>query len=84
VARRLLLESLNSLADFPNRIKNIIGRELAQHTRWTANSTRTHHPTAPKCDDTTPMPIELHTGFHEIRLVIPTSCVAVGLLYQLA
>jgi hypothetical protein len=63
VARSWLLESLRNLADLPHRIKNIIGRELAHHTRWTANSTRTLHPTAPKCDDTTPLPIELRSGF---------------------
>jgi hypothetical protein len=30
------------------------------------------------------LPVELHTNFQEIRLVLPTSNVAVGLLYQLA
>jgi hypothetical protein len=70
VARRWLLESLN---DLPNRTKNIIGREVAHHTRWTANTTSTHHPTTPKSYDTTPLHVELHTGFQEIRLVLPTS-----------
>jgi hypothetical protein len=84
VARRWLLESLNNLDDLPNRVKSIIGRELAHHTRWTANATRTHHPTAPKSYDTTPLSVELITGLKEIRLDIPTSCVAVGLVYQLA
>ena len=83
LARRWLLESLHDLTDLPNRIRNIIGRELAQHTRWTANATRTLHPTSPKCNDVTPLPVELHTSFQEIHLTIPTSCVAVGLLYQL-
>jgi hypothetical protein len=63
VARRWLLECVNDLTDLPNRIKNIIGKELVHHTRWSANSTRTHHPTAPKCDDNTPLPVELHSGF---------------------
>jgi hypothetical protein len=84
VARRWLLESLNNLDDLPHRVKNMIGRELAHNTRWIANTTRTHHPTVPKSNDTTPLPIELLTGYQEIRLDIPTSCVAVGLMYQLA
>jgi hypothetical protein len=84
VARRWLLESLNSLHDLTNRVVNIIGRGLAHNSRWTANATRTHHPTAPTSYDTTPLPIDLLTGFHEIRLDISTSCVAVGLIYQLA
>jgi hypothetical protein len=84
VARRWLLESLNRLDDLTIRVKNIIGRELAHHSRWTANATRTHHPTAPTSYDTTPLPIDITSGFQETRLDIPTSCVAVGLLYRLA
>jgi hypothetical protein len=72
VARRWLLESLNNLDVLPNRVKNIIGRELAHHTRWTANTTRTHHPTAPTSYDSTPLYVELLTGFQEIRLDILT------------
>jgi hypothetical protein len=85
VARRWLLESLNNqLDDLTKRVKNIIGRELVHHSRWTANATRTHHPTAPSTNDTTRLPVGLTSNFQEIRLDIPTSCVAVGLLYQLA
>jgi hypothetical protein len=83
VARRWLLECVNNLTDLPNRIKNIIGRELVHHTSWSANSSRTLHPTAPKCDDITPLPVELRSGFREVGLAIPTSCITVGLLYQL-
>jgi hypothetical protein len=34
--------------------------------------------------DHTPLPYELASGYHENRLEIPTSCVAMSLLYQLA
>jgi hypothetical protein len=54
VARRWLLESLIRLDDLTTRVKNIFGRELAHHSRWTVNATRTHHPTAPSTYDTTP------------------------------
>jgi hypothetical protein len=58
-ARRWLLESINRLDDLPTRVKNTIGRELAHHSRWTANATRTHHPTAPSTYDTTPLLVDL-------------------------
>ena len=83
MARRWLLEGVNGLTDLPNRVKNIIGRELAHQTRWSAKPSRTPHPTATKCDDATPLPDELRSGFLEIGLAIPTSCIAIGLLYQL-
>jgi hypothetical protein len=83
IARRWLLESLNRIDDLLVRVKHIIGRELVHHSRWTANSSRTHHPTAPPSYDNTPLPVDLESGFLEVRLNIPTSCVAVDLLYKL-
>jgi hypothetical protein len=84
VARRCLLESLNKIDDLPVRVKNIVRRELVHQSRWTASSARTHHPTASSSCDITPLPVDLASGFHEVREDIPTSCVAVGLMYQLA
>jgi hypothetical protein len=80
ISRRWLLDIINHLDDLTTRVKNIIGRELVHHSRWTANATRTHHPTAPPTFDSTPMPVDITSGFHAIRLDIPTSCIAVGLL----
>jgi hypothetical protein len=83
VARRLLLESLNRIDDLPARFKSIIGRELAQHTRWTANTARTHHMAMPPTFDITPLPDDYASCFHEVRLDIPTSCISIGMLNQL-
>jgi hypothetical protein len=47
VARRWLLESLNKIDDLTARSKNIIGRELPCHTRWTASTARTDNPSMP-------------------------------------
>jgi hypothetical protein len=63
VARFWLLESLNRIGDLPVRIKNIIDKELVHHSRWTATSARTYHPTAPPSYDNTPMPVDLEAGF---------------------
>jgi hypothetical protein len=84
LARRWLLNSLNQIDDLPTRVKNIISRELAHQSRWAASATCTRHPTSPTTYDTTPLPVDLASGFQEVRLDIPTSCVAVGLMYQLA
>jgi hypothetical protein len=85
VARRWQLESLNQIDDLPARVENIIGRELVHQSRSKASAARTHHPTAPSSYDNTRLPIDLESGgFHEVHLDIPTSCVAVGLVYQLA
>jgi hypothetical protein len=66
IARRWLLESINQLDDLTTRIKNIIGKELVHHSRWTANATRTHHPTVPTSSDSTPLPVDLTSSFQEI------------------
>jgi hypothetical protein len=84
VARRWLLESLNQIDDLPARVENLIGRELVHQSRWTASAARTHHPTAPSSYEYTPLLVDLESGFHEVRLDIPTSLVAEGLLCQLA
>jgi hypothetical protein len=82
-ARRWLLESINRITDLPLRAKNSISRDLAHHSRWTARTTRNPHPSSRPCYDATPLSDELTSGFHEIRLDIPTSCVAMGFLYLL-
>jgi hypothetical protein len=84
VAHRWLLESLNHIDDLPTRVKNIIGRELVHQSRWTTSVTRTQHPTTPSSYDATPLAVDLALGFQEVRQDIPTSCVAVGLMYHLA
>jgi hypothetical protein len=68
VARRWLLESLNDLDDLTHRTINIIGRELAHHSRWIANTTRTHHPTAPTSYDPC-----LSTSLRAFRISVSTS-----------
>jgi hypothetical protein len=59
----LALESLNRIDDLPARVKNIIGRELAHHTTWIANTTRTHHLAMPTSFDNIPLPVDLESGF---------------------
>jgi hypothetical protein len=78
VARRWLLESINRITDLPLRAKNSIGRDLAHHSRWTARTTRTPHPSSRPCHDAIPLPTELTSGYQEIMLDIPTSCIAIG------
>jgi hypothetical protein len=41
IARRWILEKVHALIDLPARVRNIIGRELAHRTRWTASAART-------------------------------------------
>jgi hypothetical protein len=86
--RRWLLEKVHALTDIPPRVRNIfgmeIGMEIAHRARWTASTTRTPHPAMPQQHDRTPLPAELSNGHQEVRLDIPTSCAAVGLLFQLA
>jgi hypothetical protein len=76
VARRWLLT---------NRVKHIIGRELTHHSPAMDSEQHPHSP------PDSPDELRHHTlacrppyGFREVCLDIPTSCVAVGLLYQLA
>ena len=84
LARRWLLEKVHALTDIPARAKNLIGRELAHRAKWTASVARTPHPAMPQQHDLTPLPVALSHGHQEVRLDIPTSCITVGLLYQLA
>jgi hypothetical protein len=63
VARRWLLESLNKIDDLTARSKNIIYRELAHYTRWTASNARTDNPTMPPHYDRNPLPLELAAGY---------------------
>jgi hypothetical protein len=84
IARRWLLEKVHTLTHIPARARNIIGRELAHRARWTASVARTSHPAMPQQLDHTPLHVELSNGHQEVRLDIPTSCTAVGLLYEIA
>jgi hypothetical protein len=54
IARRWLLEKFHALTDLPARVRNIIGRELAHRTRWTASATRTQNHAMPLQHDRTP------------------------------
>jgi hypothetical protein len=84
IARRWLLDSLSKIGDFTARAKNKIDRELAHRTRWTTSTTRTDNPTTLLSFDYTPLPPALSSTFQEVRMDIPTSSTAVGMLYQLA
>jgi hypothetical protein len=73
-----LVESLNTINDLTARSKNIIGGKLALHTRWTVSTTRRDHPSMASHHDHTPLPLELASDYHEVRLDISTLCTVVG------
>jgi hypothetical protein len=54
IARHWLLEKVNAMTDLQARVRNIIGRELANHPRWTASAYRTTHPSKAPQHDRTP------------------------------
>jgi hypothetical protein len=84
LARRRLLERVHALTEIPLCVRKIVGREFAHRGRWTASTTRTPHPAMPPQYDRTPLPTELSKGHKKVRQDIPTSCEAVGMLFQIA
>jgi hypothetical protein len=80
---RMTLVSRKRIDDLPARVKDLIGREFAHHTRGIADTARTYHPTMPPTFDNTPLPVDFAFDFKEGRHDIPSSCIAIGMLYQL-
>jgi hypothetical protein len=52
---------------------SLVGLRRLNPTPCHGSTTRSH-----------PLPLELTSGYHEVRMSIPTSCSVVGLFYQLA